>query len=441
MKIRTPPGMRDFYPADMRLQNWLFDTWRRVSKSFGFEEYEGPIFEFLDLYTLKSGEGIVSELFNFEDRGGRSFAIRPEMTPTLARMVAARANALPRPIKWFSIPRMCRAEKPQRGRLREFFQWNIDILGVDDVLADAEVIAVAVEFLRQVGLTAEEVVVRVSSRPIAAAALASLGIAPEQVGRAFALLDRADRLNPEAFAQEWDQEFAPRVPATVAQELLGAATLEHALALAQSEDNPGSAPEACGQFARLWQYLDAFGIRDYCRFDLKVVRGLAYYTGPVYEVSARDLALRALLGGGRYDSLTKLLSGPAVPATGFGMGDAPVLELLRQLDRLPEPRESLDVFVVDADAGLFSQVLEVVGRLRRKGLHVDFSYRRISVGKQFKQAAARRARYAIVVGSELAESGQLAVKDLVAGEQRAVAAEHFLLDPRHYLADAEPPSA
>ena len=176
MKVQTPPGMRDFYPQEMRAQNWLFDTWRRVSEAFGCEEYEGPIFEFLDLYTLKSGDGIVSELFNFTDRGERRFAIRPEMTPTLARMVAARANTLSKPIKWFSIPRMCRAEKPQRGRLREFFQWNVDILGVDDVLADAEVIAVAVEFLRQIGLTPEDVVMRVSSRQIATAMLSAIGV-------------------------------------------------------------------------------------------------------------------------------------------------------------------------------------------------------------------------------------------------------------------------
>ena len=183
-KFQAPRGTRDLYPPQMALRNWIADCWRRVSVRNGFVEYDGPTFEQLDLYRVKSGEEIVSQLFDFEDRGGRRFAIRPEMTPTLARMVAARANSLPRPIKWFSIPRMCRAEKPQRGRLREFYQWNADILGVDDVLADAEIIAVAVAFLREVGLTHEDVVVKLSSRPIATAALASIGIEASQAGRA-----------------------------------------------------------------------------------------------------------------------------------------------------------------------------------------------------------------------------------------------------------------
>jgi histidyl-tRNA synthetase len=432
MKIQSPPGMRDFYPEDMRLQNWLFDAWRRVSLAFGFSEYEGPIFEFLDLYTLKSGEGIVSELFTFQDRGERKFAIRPEMTPTLARMVAARANTLPRPIKWFSIPRMCRAEKPQRGRLREFFQWNADILGVEDPLADAEVIAVAVAFFREIGLSEKDIVIRVSSRPMAAAALAGLGIPSEENARAFELIDRFDRLSQDDFAEMWDEVYGARVAAATLIPFLAEASRADCLAQAAAAGADGQA--AADVHTKLWEHLDALGVADACAFDLRTVRGLAYYTGTVFEAHTRAGGLRALMGGGRYDDLTGLLDGPRVPGVGFGMGDAPVLECLRALKRLPDLDEHLDVFLIDADAALFPKVLEFADQLRRHGLTVDFSYKRSGVGKQFKQAAGRGARYAVVVGGEYATSQQLAVKNLSSGQQQEVAAERLLADPAAALA-------
>ncbi|RMF85386.1 MAG: histidine--tRNA ligase [Planctomycetota bacterium] len=425
--------MRDFFPDGMRLQNWLFDKWRGVSRAFGFQEYEGPIFEFLDLYRIKSGEGIVSELFSFTDRGGREFAIRPEMTPTLARMVAARANALPRPIKWFSIPRMCRAEKPQRGRLREFFQWNLDVLGVDDPLADAEVIAAAVEFFRSVGLTAADVVVRVNDRSIATAMLEQAGVARDRMETAFQWIDRMDRLAPEDFAKAWDAEFGSVVSADGVRELLEAATLETCAAEARAHG--GDAVQHAERLEALWGRLESLGVADFCAFDVKIVRGLAYYTGSVFEATARRGGLRALLGGGRYDNLTAMLDGPSVPGVGFGMGDVPVLECLRDLKRLPELSESIDVFVIDADRALFPDALALVGRLRAAGLSADFSYKRVGVGKQFKQAAARNARYAVVVGEEYAASRQVVVKDLNLGRQTTVASEALGNRPAETLAN------
>ncbi|MCA9244625.1 MAG: histidine--tRNA ligase [Phycisphaerales bacterium] len=418
MKIKAPKGMRDFYPEDMRRQNWLFDAWRRASRAFGFEEYEGPIFEDLALYTLKSGEGIVSEIFHFESRGGDHFAIRPEMTPTLARMVAARANAMPAPIKWFSLPRMCRAERPQRGRLREFFQWNADILGVEDPLADAEIIALAVEFFRSVGLTAEDVVIRVNSRRLAAAALTSLGIAPERHEQAFALIDRHERLPADVFDTMWTEAFGESPSAGRLTEFLKTSSREETLRLARESGEAGAA--AADQFDELWTRLDEFGVSDWRAFDLRIVRGLAYYTGIVFEAHTRGGELRALLGGGRYDDLTGLLDGPRVPGVGFGMGDAPVFEALKSLDKLPTPGESLDVFLIDADAALFPQVLRIAGELRQTGLRVDFSYKRAAIGKQFRQADARGAQVAIVVGAELAARGELTVKHLASGAQRGV---------------------
>jgi len=431
MKIQSPPGMRDLYPEDMRLQNWLFEAWRRTSRAFGFSEYEGPIFEFLELYTLKSGEAIVSELFTFRDRGERSFAIRPEMTPTLARMVAARANALPRPIKWFSIPRMCRAERPQRGRLREFYQWNVDILGVEDPLADAEVIAVAVEFFRDIGLTSEDVVIRVNSRPMASAALAKLGIPANEMETAFELIDRAERVSPAEFLETWKKTFPDLAPADWVLDVLSHAGIADCLSMVRATDAAGQA--AADQTEELWERLRHFGIQQFCTFDLRIVRGLAYYTGIIYEAHARKGGLRALMGGGRYDDLTGLLNGPRVPGTGFGMGDAPVLEALRELGKVPDVPDALDIYVIDADHRLFADTLAVVTTLRRHRLLVDFSYKRLGVTKQFAQAAARRARYAIVVGDEYAARQELTVKNLSTGHQQVIPAARLLNDPIHAL--------
>jgi histidyl-tRNA synthetase len=415
MKIQSPPGMRDFFPEDMRLQNWLFDRWRDVSLQFGFEEYEGPIFESLELFTAKSGDEIVSQLFNFEDRGGRQFAIRPEMTPTLARMVAARANALPRPIKWFSLPRMCRAERPQRGRLREFFQWNVDILGIEDVLADAEVIAVGVSFLKSIGLSPDEVRMHYSSRPLAAAVLDRLGLDAEQTAQAFALIDRLDKVSADDFAKQWTEALGSACDPARVLELFQNGRWPEIKALLGD-----SAGELIEQMESLRGHLEHFGASDYCEFDLQIVRGLAYYTGPVFEAKMRGAALRSLFGGGRYDNLTELLGGPKVTGVGFGAGDAPLFECLKELDRLPELSASIDAFVIDADREAFAGMLEVVGQLRSAGCVADFSYKRQAVGKQFKQASQRQARFALVIGQETREQGLVALKDLTQGEQQTV---------------------
>lgn len=442
MKFQSPPGMRDFYPADQRLQNWLFDHWRAASLAFGCEEYEGPIFEFLDLYTVKSGAEILTQLFHV--RHGMSedakFAIRPEMTPTLARMIAARANALPRPIKWFTIPRMCRAERQQRGRLREFFQWNVDILGVDDPLADAEVIAVAAEFFRRVGVSAEDVVIRYSHRALAAAVMRSFGLSAEQVEPAFTLIDRLDKLSSADFAKAWSEKFGESSSPDALVEFLKNATLEQAIDRAEAAGglDGAKAGEATAASAasspapkadapapltmreslmRFRQHLVDLGVADYCAFDFRVIRGLAYYTGTIFEAYPRKIASRALLGGGRYDNLTELVGGPRVPGVGFGSGDAPILDFLRDLGKLPETAASIDVFVIDADERFFTAAMRVASDLRRAGVNAEFSYKRQNLGKQLKQATSRNARKAIIVGEEFEKQGAVVVKNLADGSQ------------------------
>lgn len=437
MKIQTPPGMRDFYPDEMRLQNWLFDHWRGASRAFGFSEYEGPIFEFLELYTLKSGEEIVKQLFHV--RHGQAdearFAIRPEMTPTLARMVAARANALPRPIKWFSIPRMCRSERQQRGRLREFFQWNVDILGSDDTLADAEVIAVAVTLLRNVALTPDDVAMRISSRPLARAVLAALGIAEQETDTAFALIDRYDKIDSAEFGRQWQAAYPGRAAPEQIERLLHGGDLDECLALAERAGPTGAAAGAA--LTDFWKSLESLGVAPFCAFDLRVVRGLAYYTGTVFELSARQGGLRALAGGGRYDDLTTLLGGPRVTGVGLGAGDAPMLEFLREVQRLPVLSESLDAFVIDAAPEFFPDALQVAGALRQAGVCCDFSYKRQPIGKQLKSATGRSARFAVIVDAGF-RAGRVELKNLASGAQSVVEWDALRTQPARWLA---PPGA
>ena len=418
MKFRNVKGTRDFYPEPMRIRNWIADAWRRVSLRNGFEEYDAPIFEYLDLLTAKSGQEIAEQLFSFTDRGGRQLAIRPEITPSLARMVNARINSLPRPIKWFSVPRLCRAENPQRGRLREFFQWNIDVIGEDSGLADAECIFTCVDFLREVGLTPEDAQVRIGSRPLSVSALWAAGVPQADEEKALAALDKRPKLNEDAFANVAKGAGLSGEQIAAVTRFQDCATLDDISAAL-----PDAEPRDIEGLRQLWGQLEAMGVAEYCVLDLRIVRGLAYYTGIVYEVFG-GAESRAVAGGGRYDNLLEVLGGPKVGATGFGMGDV-VLELV--LDEKakipPELRQGgLDYFVIDAEDGAFHAVMRTVGALRRAGRSADFSYARRALGKQLKDANRRGAANALLVRAD----GGLEVKDLRSGEQRPAALSDLL---------------
>jgi histidyl-tRNA synthetase len=430
MSFQAVKGTRDFYPDAMRLRNWITDAWRRVSLRNGFEEYDSPIFEYLDLFAAKSGPEIAEQLFSFTDRGGRNLAIRPEITPALARMVNARINALPRPIKWFSVPRLCRAENPQKGRLREFFQWNIDIIGEDSPLADAECVFVAIDAMRELGLTAGEVAVRYSSRALTSRVLAAVGVTAADVPAVLAVLDKRAKVPEEAFAEM----LAKAVPDGQARQAI--------LRFLQIDNPTGiSADQLAGQVGiqadpeivaaqrdleRFARGLEDFGVADWCRYDANVVRGLAYYTGIVYEVFDRDQSLRALAGGGHYDNLLEVLGGPKVGGTGFGMGDVVLGILLEERGKLPadlrNPR--LDFFVVEGSQGQLDKVLKVVGVLRRAGLSADFSYKSQPLGKQLKEANRRGAASAVIVKQDV-----VTVKNLSSGNQQDRPLAEFLDKP------------
>jgi len=418
MKFQAVRGTRDCYPDQMRLRNFIMEAWRRVSLRNGFEEYDSPIFEYLDLFTAKSGDEIASQLFSLTDRGGRNLAIRPEMTPALARMVNARVNALPQPIKWFSIGRCCRAERPQKGRTREFFQWNADVIGTNDVLADAECIFVCTDLLREVGLTSQDVKIHIGSRPLTIAALESVGINGSQADQVLPILDKRPKLTDETF-----------------RELMAGVGLDSKQidAISQFQDcgSPDEVRQVLGELpntdeplATLGALLDRLaelGVSDYCRLDLRIVRGLAYYTGVVYEVFDTEHSLRAIGGGGRYDNLLEVLDGPQLGATGFGMGDVVLGIVLDEKGKLPQLSRRLDFFVIDGDDGQFSNVMNVVGRLRSGGLSADFSYTRRSIGKQLKEANKRGAKQAVIVRGD-----QVDIKDLSTGSQHNTSTSSFL---------------
>ena len=423
MNFQAVKGTRDFYPDAMRLRNWITDAWRRVSLRNGFEEYDSPIFEYLDLFTAKSGPEIADQLFSFTDRGGRNLAIRPEMTPSLARMVNAKISSLPRPVKWFAVGRACRAENPQKGRLREFFQWNIDIIGEDSPVADAECIFVAVDLLREIGLTPREAVVRVGSRQVLVAALRAAGVEPGKMDDALTILDRRPKLTDEQFRKLLQAGGLTEAQMQAASRLQVCRTLEEAQAATAGVEGLQG---ALGELRRLWQYLDAFGVAPWCRLDLGIVRALAYYTGIVWEVFDAANSLRAVAGGGRYDDLLEVLGGPKVGGTGFGMGDVVLGILLEEKGKLPADLRSqrLDFFVVDAEEGQPDKVLEVAAALRGHGLSADFSYKRQSIGKQLKEANRRGAARAAIVKKDT-----VTVKDLASGSQQDRLLADFLARP------------
>jgi histidyl-tRNA synthetase len=466
--FQAPTGTRDFYPAELNRLRYVQEAWRRTSINHGFEEIDGPAFEHLELYTAKSGEGIVSELFSFERFGGeKTFALRPEFTPTLARMYAAKAASLPKPTKWFWQQNCYRAERPQRGRLREFCQWNCDIIGDDSAAADGEVIACCVGMMESLGLTPKDVRVCYNNRLLVEAHLYSAGV-PVQLHAAWMnLLDREEKISPEQFyvlAKELgaDAPSARRVRDAMRQVIPSSLTANDAEAWVSSRMRRGdeaferlsasiesssseldsealeTVRRRVGEMAqetelmklainRLEQGLDAnaaliatltqMGLQEWIKFDDRIVRGLAYYTGMVFEVHEASGAERAIAGGGRYDKLIEMFGGPPTPAVGFGMGDVVLSLVLQDKGLMPKDEEVAAKLGLSPDALVISNgtpeadgaVAGVIASLRRAGLHARRSYKTTkNVGKLIQDAAKMRARFCVIL-----ESGTAAqIKDM-----------------------------
>ena len=404
------PGFRDFFPDDCARRNYILDTWRSVARRYGFVEYDGPVLEPMALYEKKSGGELVGQLFDFTDKGQRHVAMRPEMTPTLARMVAARERDFKKPLKWFCVPQFFRYEKQQRGRLREFYQLNCDIIGEASPAADAEMVAVLIDMLRGFGLGEKDFVVRLSSRSAWQEFFAQAGGRPEDEYEFFQIVDKAERNPPEK--------------TDVALAKFGL-TSQQVLDFMRSKT-------ATAELAPIVADLTARGLGGFVEIDYAIVRGLAYYTGVVFEVFDRGKNERALAGGGRYDKLLSLMSDGKVdmPALGFGMGDVVLANLINdtpaakaQLDAWLARERAADVYVVIAKEERRSEALGVVQQLREAGHRTDFPLTAAKVGKQFQTAEQLGARLTVLVGDEWP---QVKVKTLATREEVLVAASEVL---------------
>lgn len=434
--FKTLPGFRAFYPEDFAERRFLFQVWRQVGRRFGFQEFDGPVLESLELFKAKSGDEIESQLFCFEDKGGREVSLRPELTPTLARMVADRANALKRPIKWFSIGDNFRYERAQKGRLRCFTQLNADILGEAGPAAELELIALLIQILQGFGLGSDDFYIRLSDRNLWLLFLEAQGYESE-APRILEIVDKWERLPAEALAEKLESIAGDRSSSLqkAIDAFLGVKSLPD---LRRAfEDVAGSESEAFKSRLADWSTLldgfDSMGLGPFVEMDLSIVRGLAYYTGFVFEAFDRAKENRAIAGGGRYDNLIRKMGGPDLPAVGFGMGDVVLADILRERGRMPQFVDTLDAYLVIGGDAERRVALADAMALRQMGFSVDYSFKNAGFGKQFKAASASGARVALIYGSEELERGVVKVRDLGNREEEDVPRDRLALVLRDRL--------
>ena len=422
MTIGALPGFRDFYPEDFAQRAYLFGAWRGVARRYALAEYDGPPLESTELYTRKSGPEIVTQLYNFVDKGEREVSLRPEMTPTLARMVAARANSLRKPVRWFSIPQLFRYERQQRGRLKEHFQLNVDIVGEPSVSADAELVACGIDVMRSVGLTSDDIVVRFSNRHWLNATLAGAGVEEPQFPGVYHVLDKLHRQTHEV---SLERLAAAGLTSSTAANVLTA--VEHVATVGGKGVLASLAfATLAGELRTYLDYVSAL-LRDdasnWMKLDLSIVRGLAYYTGIVFEIFDNKGAMRSICGGGRYDGLLAAVGGPDLPAVGFGMGDVVLLDLLKERGLVGARPRKLDVWVAagggeSADEVNEREVRSFAGRLRQEGFIVEYPLRRQSLGRQLRTAADEGAHHAAIVHETGRAGDAVTVRNLETGEMR-----------------------
>ena len=404
--IQAVRGTRDFYPEDMSQRQWLYQHIRSVSESYGYREYDGPFLEKLELYAAKSGDELVKEQsYVFADRGGQMITLRPELTLSLARMVAQRGKSLLLPLRWWSFGPFWRYERTQKGRSREFFQWNIDLVGVDSAEADAEMIAIAASLFKQVGLSPSQIRIKVNNRKLAESMLNKLGINVENRELAFHLIDRQDKMNGKAW-----REYA----------------LERGLDSTQFDAlnsylSDLTAWESSPDLQQCFEACSSLGIEEYVEYDPSVIRGLDYYTGTVYE--ARDVKgnHRSILGGGRYDNLVADVGGEPLPGTGFAMGDVVFGLVLEENDVIPNLQlNPAQIFVTTFDENMIAASLELASELRRAGLSVEWYPEAVRLPRQLKYADRQGIPVALILGPEELERDEVAMKDLISGQQSSV---------------------
>ncbi|OVA06960.1 Anticodon-binding [Macleaya cordata] len=412
--VNPPKGTRDFPPEEMRLRSWLFQNFREVSRLFGFEEIDFPVLESEALFIRKAGEEIRDQLYSFEDRGNRRVALRPELTPSLARLVIQKGKSAPLPLKWFAVGQCWRYERMTRGRRREHYQWNMDIIGVPEVTAEAELISSIVTFFKRLGITSSDVGFKVSSRKVLQEVLRSYSIPENLFGKVCIIIDKMEKIPMDEIKSELK---SVGMSEKAIEELLEVLSVK---SLSKLEEILGTAGDAIADLKQLFSLADKFGYSEWIQFDASVVRGLAYYTGIVFEGFDREGTLRAICGGGRYDRLLSTFGGDDVPACGFGFGDAVIVELLKEKGLLPELSPLVENIVCSLDQELQGAAATVATILREKGQSVDLVLENKPLKWVFKRAARINAGRLILVGNSEWQKGMVRVKILATGEQYEV---------------------
>jgi len=400
-------GFRDFYPEQMRFRNFLFGKMREISKLFGYEEYEGPTLEPLELYAAKSGEELVkNQTFVLKDKNNNNLAMRPELTPTLARMVAGKQNELVFPLRWFSIGPRWRYEQPQKGRFREFWQWDLDIIGLEKETADAEVITVACEFLKSLGLSPKEVRMKINNRQFLQRELEKVKINADKIPLIYKAIDKKDKMK----GKDWEK-YIKDVVNNQEQEKKIRYILENK-----------NIPQ---ELENLFYLLEKFGVGRYIEFDPTIVRGLDYYTGTVFEARDADGKFRTIIGGGRYDNLVGLFGDKKIPGVGFATGDAVLYEVLKKFNKIKEVKDKATVMVAALSPNLFDIAYQIAALLRKDKFNAEVYFEENKLEKQLKYADRKKIPFVIIVGPDEAKKNQFLVKNLLSGEQKAFYMEEF----------------
>ena len=411
--LQPVKGTRDFFPDEMRVRNWLFQVWRSVSEQAGFEEYDTCVLEHEELYIRKAGDEISKQLYSFEDKGGRRLSLRPEMTPSLARLVLQRTKSLLFPIKWFSMPQCFRYERMTKGRRREHFQWNADIIGQPDMVAEAEILMLLISACESMGLSAKDIRVFINDRRILNAILSQLNVTEKLHSAILVIMDKRDKVSPETLGTMLKDVGMTSSQVQHLNEYLTKTNLQELKEELQHT-------EGIDELQHLLQLMDTAGYSDYLQFDISIVRGLSYYTGAVFEINSPEKQHRAICGGGRYDSLLSTYGGKSVPAVGFGFGDVVVLDVLRELERFPELTRTLDYTIIPFDNEQVGIALKIANELRSKGAIVDCNFSMKKMKKSLHEANESGAKFAILLFPEELKQEKVVIRDMQLREQNPI---------------------
>ena len=411
--LQPVKGTRDFFPDEMRLRNWLFEVWRNVSVQAGFEEYDTCVLEHEELYIRKAGDEISKQLYSFEDKGGRRLSLRPEMTPSLARLVLQHKKSLSFPIKWFSMPQCFRYERMTKGRRREHFQWNADIIGQAEIVAEAEILMLLISACELMGLSAKEIRVFINDRRILNSILSQISVPQEMHSEVLVIMDKRDKISIEALSK-----LLQDIGMSITQvDQLNEYLLKSDLIELKKDLND---TQGIDELQNLMDMMETAGFSDYLQFDISIVRGLSYYTGAVFEVNSPAKQHRAICGGGRYDSLLSTYGGEIVPAVGFGFGDVVVLDVLKDLERFPELPRKLDYTIIPFAREQVGTALNIAAILRQQGSTVDCNFSMKKMKKTLQQAGESGAAKAILLFPDELSENKVVIRDLRLHEQNPI---------------------